>query len=124
MSRRSPMPAPVRSVYAAEMSAARTAPDTARRWRAAERAHIVSQPWPSAHTRTHAVMLRLAVRDRDLVEVVGQLVRLVAAAPASAAGRYPSGNTGRARVGIGTPMPLPDDLAALLRDAGVALAPR
>ncbi|HEU5027366.1 MAG TPA: DUF3703 domain-containing protein [Spirillospora sp.] len=44
-----------------------------RRWRAAERAHILSQPWPLAHTRTHVVMPRLAVRDRDLVEALGQL---------------------------------------------------
>ncbi|RSN60292.1 DUF3703 domain-containing protein [Actinomadura sp. WAC 06369] len=101
-----------------------TAADGDGRWRAAGRAHIVSQPWPLARTRTHAARLRPAVRDRDPVEVFGPVVRLVLAAPASAADRYPTGNTGRARVGIGTPMPLPDDLAGLLRDAGVALEPR
>ncbi|MFE7616439.1 DUF3703 domain-containing protein, partial [Streptomyces sp. NPDC057496] len=48
---------------------------------------------------------------------------LVVAAPGSAAGKYSDGNTGRARVGINTPVPIPDDLAALLRGAGVALQP-
>ncbi|MFE7356134.1 DUF3703 domain-containing protein [Streptomyces sp. NPDC057543] len=71
----------------------------------------------------HAVMLRLALRDRDLREVLGQLVRLVVAGPGSAAGKYPGGNTGRTRVGPTTPMPIPDDLAALLRGAGVTLEP-
>ncbi|MFD4140314.1 MULTISPECIES: DUF3703 domain-containing protein [unclassified Streptomyces] len=109
--------------YAAEMTTATASGPPARRWRAVERAHILSQPWPGAHTRTHAVMLRLAVRDRDLLEVLGQLVRLVVAAPGSAAGRYPTGNTGRTRAGLTTPMPVPDDLAALLQEAGITLAP-
>ncbi|GAA3184755.1 hypothetical protein GCM10017688_44530 [Streptomyces ramulosus] len=88
-----------------------------------ERAHILSQPWPWPHTRTHGVMFRLALQDRDVREMLGQLVRLVVAAPGSAAGKYPDGNTGRTRVGINTTMPLPDNLAALLRGAGVALRP-
>ncbi|WP_246126932.1 DUF3703 domain-containing protein [Embleya hyalina] len=44
------------------------------------------------------------------------------AAPGFAAGKYPSGNTGRARVGLTAPMPSPTP-AGLLRDAGVALGP-
>ncbi|MGW5251160.1 DUF3703 domain-containing protein [Streptomyces sp. NPDC004129] len=43
-------------------------------------------------------------------------MRLAVAAPGSAAGKYPDGNTGR----VTTPMPIPDDLAALPREAGVA----
>jgi hypothetical protein len=53
--------------------------------------------------------------------VLGQLVRLVVAAPGSAAGKYPDGNTGRTRAGLTTPMPIPGDLAALLRAAGIAM---
>ncbi|MCP3819046.1 DUF3703 domain-containing protein [Streptomyces sp. A3M-1-3] len=123
MSRRTPMPVPLLQAFTAEMTTARTPGPAPQRWRAAERAHILSQPWPWPHTRTHAVMLRLAVRDRDLREVLGQLVRLAVAAPGSAAGKYPDGNTGRTRAGLTTPMPIPDDLAALLRDAGIVLRP-
>lgn len=123
MPRRTPMPERLRTAYAAEMIRATMSGPTAERWQAVGRAHILSQPWPGAHTRTHAVMLRLAVRDRDLLEALGQLVRLAVAAPGSAAGRYPTGNTGRTRAGLTTPMPVPDDLASLLREAGIELAP-
>lgn len=122
MPRRSPMPPALLEAFTAEMSAARAPGPTARRWRAAERAHILSQPWPGPHTSTHAVMLRLALRDRDAREVLGQLVRLVVAGPGSAAGNYPDGNTGRARAGLTTPMPIPADLAVLLESAGVPLS--
>ncbi|MFX8500646.1 DUF3703 domain-containing protein [Acinetobacter baumannii] len=33
-------------------------------------------------------------------------------------GHYPEGNTGRANVGLRRPMPIPADLAELLRPAG------
>jgi hypothetical protein len=59
-------------------------------------------------------MLLFAVRRRDLREVLGQMVRVTLAAPASWLGRAPIGNTGGADVGLLTPMPLPDDLRALL----------
>jgi hypothetical protein len=53
-------------------------------------------------------MLRLAVGQRDRREAVGQVLRLVVAAPGSVSGRYPKGNTGRASVGLREPMPVPD----------------
>ncbi|MFJ3880818.1 DUF3703 domain-containing protein [Streptomyces sp. NPDC090077] len=121
MSRRAPMSPALLEAFTAEMAAARAPGPAAERWRAAERAHILSQPWPWPHTRTHGAMLRLALRDRDMCEALGQLVRLAVAAPGSAAGKYPDGNTGRTRAGLTTPMPIPDDLAALLCEAGIAL---
>ncbi|MER7583922.1 DUF3703 domain-containing protein [Kitasatospora sp. NPDC097691] len=108
------MPAGVRTAYAAEMTAARTAPDPADRWRHLERAHILSQPWPWPHTRNHVAMFGLALRLCDRREALGQVLRIIVAAPGSALGRYPEGNTGRANVPLTRPMPLPDDLAAVL----------
>jgi Protein of unknown function (DUF3703) len=110
------MPAPVRAAFAAELRTARRTADVAVAWRAAERAHILSQPWPWPHTVVHTAMLRRALRERDIVEAVGQVIRLAVAGPGSAAGRYPAGNTGRARVPLTQPMPIPDDLAELLTD--------
>lgn len=63
-------------------------------------------------------MLVAAVRERDLRELLGQLVRISVAGLGSAVGRYPVGNTGRARVPIAAPMPIEDDLAQLLIAAG------
>ena len=88
--------------------------DTAEAWRLLERVHILSQPWPRAHVRSHLDMLRLAVRTRDRREVAGQLLRVTVAGPGSALGRYPVGNTGRSNVSATLPGPVPEDLAALL----------
>ncbi|GAA3428105.1 DUF3703 domain-containing protein [Streptosporangium sandarakinum] len=112
-----PMPERVRGAYRAEMRAARTATEPGARWRHLERAHIISQPWPWPHTRNHIAMFALAIAQRDRREAFGQVVRIIVAAPGSALGRYPEGNTGRATVSLTQPMPLPDDLAALLQTA-------
>ncbi|MEU4719503.1 DUF3703 domain-containing protein [Nonomuraea dietziae] len=108
------MPARVRAAYNSEMNAARTAADPQDRWRHLERAHIISQPWPWPHTRNHIGMLALAVAQRDRREAIGQVIRIIVAAPGSALGRYPEGNTGRASVPITQPQPIPADLATLL----------
>lgn len=106
--------ATARHVYNTERRAAATALDPATRWRHLERAHIVAQPFAIAHVSAHAAMLRQAIRDRDLVEVLGQALRVTVAAPPSLTGSYPAGNTGRARVPLRARMPLPDDLTELL----------
>ncbi|MEW1843051.1 DUF3703 domain-containing protein [Nonomuraea angiospora] len=111
------MPVRVRVAYRGEMRAARTATSDDARWRHLERAHVISQPWPWPHTRNHIAMFALAVAQRDRREALGQVVRIIVAAPGSALGRYPEGNTGRAAVGLTQPMPVPEDLAALLRAA-------
>ncbi|MEV4128335.1 DUF3703 domain-containing protein [Nocardia sp. NPDC049707] len=108
------IPAQARLRYQEEMRAARSAADPAQRWTHLERAHILSQPDPWLHTGNHIAMLALAVRQRDRREALGQIVRIIVAAPGSLTGRYPEGNTGRTNVGLRQPMPTPPDLAALL----------
>lgn len=99
-----------RELYRVEMAAAARQRLPRDRWYHLERAHIVSQPDPWLHTRSHVAMLTLAVRQRDRREAVGQVIRVVVAAPGSLTGRYPEGNTGRAAAGLTTPMPIPPDL--------------
>ncbi|MDM7487219.1 DUF3703 domain-containing protein [Rhodococcus sp. CSLK01-03] len=106
--------ATARARYRQEMTASRTARDAQQRWRHLERAHILSQPDPWLHTCNHAAMLALALRCRDRREALGQVVRILVAAPGSMTGRYPDGNTGRVAAGLTTPMPVPDDLARAL----------
>lgn len=108
------MPAGVRSAFEAELNRARLTADIDEMWRALERAHILSQEWAWPHTRAHWEMLRLAIRCRDRGEVVGQVLRLAFGGIASATGRAPLGNTGRTDVGPFTPMPIPEDLMAIL----------
>jgi hypothetical protein len=59
-------------------------------------------------------MLRLAVRQRDRREFVGQLIRLAVAGPGSLVGRYPPGNTGRTTMRLTETAPLPADIAEAL----------
>ncbi|MDX5962059.1 DUF3703 domain-containing protein [Rhodococcus opacus] len=108
------MPDRIRSVYTAEMTAARDTADDNARWAHLERAHILSQPYPWPHTRNHLAMLTLALRQHDRREALGQIVRIIVAAPGSLAGRYPEGNTGRTRAGLTTRMPMPADLAGTI----------
>lgn len=110
------MPDRRRSAYSAEMTAAHDTEDDARRWAHLERAHIISQPYPWPHTRNHVAMLSLALRQHDRREALGQIVRIIVAAPGSLSGRYPDGNTGRTAAGLMTPMAIPEDLAATLTD--------
>ena len=91
-----------------------TGEDTAAAWTALEDAHVLSQPWARTHTRVHWAMLTLARRSNDRSEALGQLSRLLLAAPGSVSGRYPAGNTGRAGVSAFKPMPIRDDLNTLL----------
>ena len=111
------MPARVEDAFDSELRAGRSADSIDQRWAALERAHVLSQPWPLQHVRAHAAMIRLALRQRDVRELMGQAARLVAAGPASAVGRYPAGNTGRARVPATLSMPITDDLSQLLEGA-------
>jgi hypothetical protein len=107
----------LRQAWAEEIDGARlarTGGDTGAEWRHLERAHILSQPLPGPHLRTHAAMFAAAWRRRDARELIGQTVRLLLAVPGSVSGRYPVGNTGGADVSAFRPMAVPDDLRPLL----------
>lgn len=79
-----------------------------------ERAHILGQRFVIPHTRSHWAMLRAGWRLRDWREVIGQVPRIFASLIFSRIW-VPLGNTGRSRVSAFKPMPVPDDLAAVLR---------
>lgn len=105
-------------------AAAEASGDVATAWRALERAHILSQAFAVAHTGVHWAMFRFAFRRRDVREMLGQLPRLLLAAPGSLLGRAPLGNTGGANVGIFEPMPIPEDLHEKLAIAAEHAASR
>jgi Protein of unknown function (DUF3703) len=107
----------LRAAWSDERAAARSARargDVASEWKHLERAHILSQPMAAPHVRTHLAMLAYGFRRRAPREIVGQLLRLVVAGPGSWTGRYPVGNTGGADVSAFQPMPIPEDLRAIL----------
>ncbi|PTL84910.1 hypothetical protein DAT35_07610 [Vitiosangium sp. GDMCC 1.1324] len=112
-----PMKPKLRAAFEAELRQATDAEqggELPRAWRHLERAHILSQAYAGPHVRVHGLMFAFGWRRGDVREVLGQLARILVAGPGSWLGRAPLGNTGGANVGILTPMPIPEDLAALL----------
>lgn len=115
--RRRQLVGPLRERYLFELAAARSSEHTrtwSDAWTHLERAHVLSQPFAGPHVYVHLRMLGLGIRRFDWREVAGQLLRALVAAPGTWLGRAPPGNTGRARVGILTPMPIEEDLKRLL----------
>lgn len=79
-----------------------------------ERAHVLSQRRTWDHLRSHAWMWRAGWQRRDARELRGQTLRLLAALLFSWLW-VPEGNTGGADVSALRPMPVPEDLRAILR---------
>ena len=79
-----------------------------------ERAHVLGQASTFHHTRVHFLMLKLALKAFSPREIFGQIFRIVGAATKTPFGIYPTGNTGGSDVWFFKPMPVPDDLRAIL----------
>ena len=107
----------IRPTVNAELEAARRAEqrgDAEAAFACLERAHVPGQPSTRLHTRVHWLMLRWALRQRDVREIGGQLFRIAAAALKTAFGWLPHGNTGGTRVGAFRPMPVAPELQRLI----------
>jgi hypothetical protein len=65
----------------------------------------------------HGHMLEFALRHGLLREALGQITRLLLAAPLSLVGLIPAGNTGGSNVSGLRPMPVPAELQHLIDDA-------
>jgi len=83
-------------------------------WHHLERAHILGQSWPLAHTKTHWRMLGFAFRVKNTKEIIGQIPRLLVGGIKSFVGEIPLGNTGGANVPPLKPMEIPYDLQMIL----------
>ena len=107
----------IRPAVETELEAARCAEqrgDVDAAFECLERAHVLGQPSTRMHTRVHFLMLRWAMRHRDVGEAVGQIFRIAAAAMKTAFGWLPHGNTGGTRVGAFRPMPVAPELQRLI----------
>lgn len=81
-----------------------------------ERAHIVSILEPVKHVRTHWLMLRAAIGQRNVREIIGQIPRLMVSIfiPQAWAAH---GNTGRASVSPFKAMSPPEDMRVWVESA-------
>src|SRR4249920_121671 len=81
-----------------------------------ERAHVLGQASTVEHVRAHWHMLLWSIRQRNVRECLGQLLRIVGAAMSTAAGLVPQGNTGGTNVNPFKSMPLPPELASRIKE--------
>ena len=110
------MTTPIRTAFAHEWTSAqqaRRAGDLSLAFHHLERAHILSQRLTWLHVKTHLGMWHIGWLRRDLRELFGQGTRIFAAALFSRIW-VPIGNTGGANVSPLRPMPVPEDLRAIL----------
>jgi hypothetical protein len=82
-----------------------------------ERAHILGQSFPIAHARAHWWMLKVGWKCRDVVEITGQIPRILGSLLFSQIW-VPAGNTGGSRVPPFKSMAIPDDLQIILDKYG------
>jgi len=109
----------IRPYVASEILAAREAesrgqPDIA--FSHLECAHVLGQASTVEHVRAHWHMLLWSIRQRNVRECLGQLLRIVGAAMSTAAGLVPQGNTGGSNVSPFRSMPLPPELASRIKE--------
>ena len=104
-----------REILAAYQAEARGQPDVA--FSHLERAHVLGQTSTVEHVRVHWHMLLWGIRQRDVRECLGQLLRVIGAAIGTAVGLVPQGYTGGTNVNPFKRMPIPPELAARIEEA-------
>ncbi len=95
----------------------RRAGDARQEFTCFEDAHVLGQASTYWHARVHFEMLIWGVRNGSPREVLGQVLRLVGALTKTAIGWLPEGNTGGSNVSPFKPLPVRDDLQALIQRA-------
>ncbi|MFZ6024395.1 MAG: DUF3703 domain-containing protein [Bacteroidota bacterium] len=93
--------------------------DLTEAWRQLERAHVIGQAYPYAHTQVHWKMLVFGCKIKSVKEVIGQIPRLLVGGVKSFVGKIPVGNTGGANVPPMRPMVIEDDILEIFRKAGL-----
>lgn len=88
-------------------------------WRHLERAHIIGQRYPFAHSYVHWKMLQFGFRIKSTKEVLGQIPRLLVGGVKSFVGKVPVGNPGGANVPALKSFSIEGDIQKIFERAGV-----
>lgn len=111
------MPEALKSFYRQELLQAKIEFDKKhyqQSWWHLERAHILGQPYPVAHTAVHWKMLKFGIKIKNGKEIIGQIPRLLMGGVKSFVGKIPVGNTGGANVPPLQSMEIPADLLSII----------
>ncbi|MGB4974360.1 MAG: DUF3703 domain-containing protein [Cyclobacteriaceae bacterium] len=88
-------------------------------WRHLERAHVIGQAYPFAHSHIHWKMLLFGIKIKSAKEIVGQVPRLLVGGIKSFVGKIPVGNTGGSNIPPLKPLPLSEDIKSIFAQAGL-----
>ncbi len=88
-------------------------------WNHLERAHIIGQKYPYAHSYVHWKMLQFGFRIKNRKEIIGQIPRLIFGGVKSFVGKIPVGNPGGANVPPLKPFPIEKNLQEIFLKAGI-----
>lgn len=88
-------------------------------WNHLERAHIIGQKYPFAHTFVHWKMLQFGFKIKNGKEILGQIPRLIFGGVKSFVGKIPVGNPGGANVPPLKPFPIEKDLQDIFVKSGI-----
>ena len=88
-------------------------------WIHLERAHIIGQKYPYAHTVVHWKMLQFGFKIKNRKEILGQIPRLIFGGLKSIIGTVPVGNPGGSNVPPLRAFPIEEKLQAIFLKAGV-----
>lgn len=86
-------------------------------WNHLERAHIIGQRYPFAHSFVHWKMLQFGIRIKSPKEIIGQIPRLIFGGIKSFVGTVPVGNPGGSNVPALKSFPIKEDLKEILLKA-------
>jgi hypothetical protein len=79
-----------------------------------ENAHVLGQESTYWHVKVHYLMLRWAIKQRDINEAIGQIIRIIGAALLTAIKGVPTGNTGGSNVSPVKVMPIKPGHAVII----------
>lgn len=90
-----------------------------RAWNHLERAHIIGQKYPYAHSLVHWKMLQFGFKIKSRKEILGQIPRLIFGGVKSFVGSVPVGNPGGSNVPPMKTFPIKKELQDIFTKAGV-----
>ncbi|PCJ67779.1 MAG: hypothetical protein COA58_01185 [Bacteroidetes bacterium] len=89
-------------------------------WHHLERAHIIGQRYPFAHSYVHWKMLLFGFKIKSIKEILGQIPRLIFGGIKSFVGKVPVGNPGGANVPPLKPFPIDQELQDIFDTAEIS----
>jgi Protein of unknown function (DUF3703) len=88
-------------------------------WHHLERAHVMVQKYPFAHSKVHWEMLKFGIKLKNTKEIMGQIPRLIFGGVKSFVGKVPIGNPGGANVPPLKPFEIEQEIIEIFKKAQI-----